>query len=177
MSDRLHDFARAVAVRQAEQQQQDHVVDEATMKAIALELGMTEEDILKARAEGQAMKERARGLRQRGLIDDAITELDQASAWNPLDVEILTMLADCYVRRGRKQKSAADLEKGRQIALQALKVAPGNREAPQILQVIQMNPVEEGGSGVGVIAAVVAVAVVVAVVLGVIAAIVAFFVA
>lgn len=169
MSDRLHDFARAVAFRQAGQQQ-DQIVDEATMKAIALELGMTEEDILKARAEGQAMKERARGLRQRGLIADAITELEQASAWNPLDVEILTMLADCYVRRGRRQKSAADLEKGRQIALQALKVAPGNREAPQILQVIQMNPVEEGGTGVGVIAAVVAV------VLGVIAAIVAFFV-
>jgi tetratricopeptide (TPR) repeat protein len=171
MSDRLHDFARAVAVRQAEQQS-DHVVDEATMKAIALDLGMTEEDILKARAEGQAMKERARGLRQRGLIDDAITELEQASAWNPLDVEILTMLADCYVRRGRKQRSAADLEKGRQIALQALKVAPANTEAPQILQVIQMNPVKEDStSGVGLIA------VVAAVVLGVIAAIVAFFVA
>jgi tetratricopeptide (TPR) repeat protein len=170
MSDRLHDFARAVAVRQAEQQS-DHVVDEATMKAIALDLGMTEEDILKARAEGQAMKERARGLRQRGLIDDAITELEQASAWNPLDVEILTMLADCYVRRGRKQQSQPDMEKGRQIALQALKVAPGNTEAPQILQVIQMNPIEEGGSRFGIIAAVVAV------VVGVIAAIVAFFVA
>jgi tetratricopeptide (TPR) repeat protein len=172
MSDRLHDFARAVAVRQAEQQQHsEHVVDEATMKAIALELGMSEEDILKARAEGQAMKERARGLRQRGLIDDAITELEQASAWNPLDVEILTMLADCYVRRGRKNKSAPDLEKGRQIALQALKVAPGNREAPQILQVIQMNPIDKGGSSVGIIA------VVAAVVLAVIAGIVAFFVA
>jgi tetratricopeptide (TPR) repeat protein len=172
MSDRLHDFARAVAVRQAEQQQQsEHVVDEATMRAIALELGMSEEDILKARAEGQAMKERARGLRQRGLIDDAITELEQASAWNPLDVEILTMLADCYVRRGRKNKSAPDLEQGRQIALQALKVAPGNREAPQILQVIQMNPVEEGGSSVGIIA------VVAAIVLAVIAGVVAYFVA
>lgn len=168
MSDRLHDFARAVAVRQAEQEQH---VDEATMKAIALDLGMSEGDILKARAEGQAMKERARGLRQRGLIDDAITELEQASAWNPLDVEVLTMLADCYVRRGRKAKSQPDMEKGRQIALQALKVAPANTDAPQILQVIQMNPIEEGSTGsVGIIA------VVAAVVLGVIAAIVAFFV-
>ena len=172
MSDRLHDFARAVAVRQAEQaQQSEHVVDEATMKAIALELGMSEDDILKARAEGQAMKERARGLRQRGLIDDAITELEQASAWNPLDVEILTMLADCYVRRGRKQRSQPDMEKGRQIALQALKVAPGNTDAPQILQVVQMNPIEEGGSSVGIIA------VVAAIVLAVIGGIVAFFVA
>lgn len=171
MSDRLHDFARAVAVRQAEQANTDDVVDEATMKAIALELGMSEDDILAARAEGQARKERARSLRQRGLIDDAIKELDQASAWSPLDVEVLTMLADCYVRRGRKNKSAPDLEKGRHLALQALKVAPGDREAPQILQVIQMNPINEGGNSVGVVAAVAAV------VLAVIAALVAFFVA
>ena len=172
MSDRLHDFARAVAVRQAERENTDHVVDEETMKAIALELGMSEDDILAARAEGQARKERARGLRQRGLIDDAITELDQASAWNPLDVEVLTMLADCYVRRGRKNKSVEDMEKGRQLALQALKVAPADREAPQILQVIQMNPVQQGEtSSIGVFSAVAVV------LLAVIAAVVAFFVA
>lgn len=171
MSDRLHDFARAVAVRQAEQENTDHIVDEATMKAIALELGMTEDDILAARAEGQARKERARGLRQRGLIDDAITELEQASAWNPLDVEVLTMLADCYVRRGRKSKSVEDMEKGRQLALQALKVAPADREAPQILQVIQMNPVQESTMSVGVFSAIAVV------LLAIIAAVVAFFVA
>ncbi len=155
MTDRLHDFARAVADRQAQHAQR---IDEAMMKDIALSLGMSEDEIMQARAEGAARKERAVSLRQRGLIKDAIDELEQASSWNPLDVEVLTMLADCYVRRGRAEQSAADLEKGRQLALQVLQIAPGNREAPQILQVIQMNPVKEGGSNVvAVIAVVVAV--------------------
>ncbi len=158
MSDRLHDFARAVAARQAQQEQ---LVDETTMKDIAASLGMSEDEILKARAEGDARKEQAVNLRQRGLINDAIAELEQASAWTPLDVEVQTLLADCYVRRGRAQQSAADLEKGRQLALQVLQMAPGNREAPQILQVIQMNPVKEDSSRVGLSAVVAAIIVVV----------------
>ena len=139
MADRLHDFARAVASRQSEVD----VVDDSVMHAIALDLGMTEDDIVQARAEGQARKERARTLRQRSLIDDAITELEQASAWNPLDVEVLTMLADCLVRRARKTHNVDDMERARSLCLQALKVAPGNAEAPALLQVIQMNPVGE----------------------------------
>lgn len=131
------------------------------MRDIALELGMTEEELLAARAEGEARKERARGLRQQGLLDDAITELEQASAWNPLDVEVMTMLADTLVRRGRKVRSAPDLARARELCLAALKVAPADKEAPAILQVIQMNPVKDGdGVNVtavaGVVAAVVA---------------------
>lgn len=147
MSDRTHDFARAVAVRQLEAP----ALDEATMREIALELGMTEADLLEARAEGSARKERARGLRQNGLLDDAIAELEQASAWNPLDVEVLTLLADTLVRRGRKTRSAVDLSRGRELALAALQAAPANTDAPAILQTIQMNPVKESSGGFGAI--------------------------
>ena len=165
MADRLHDFARAVAVRQTEAD----VVDESVMQAIALDLGMTEEEIIQAKAEGQARKERARGLRQRGLIDEAITELEQASAWNPLDVEVLTMLADCFVRRGRKNDTPEDMERARSLCLQALKAAPGNAEAPALLQVIQMNPVGERSKvPMGVVGAILAV-------VAVVVAILAFF--
>ncbi len=161
-SDRLHDFARAVATRQAAHD----TLDEETMKAIALDLGMSEAEILEARAEGAARKERARGLMQRSLFDDAITELELAAAWNPQDVEVLTLLADCFVRRGRKRQNQSDMERGRELCLQALKVAPA------ILQVIEMNPVKASGgsSAVGVVVAAVA-----AVIVGAIALIVALF--
>ncbi len=167
-SDRLHDFARAVATRQAAHD----TLDEETMKAIALDLGMSEAEILEARAEGAARKERARGLMQRSLFDDAITELELAAAWNPQDVEVLTLLADCFVRRGRKRQNQSDMERGRELCLQALKVAPANSDASAILQVIEMNPVKASGgsSAVGVVVAAVA-----AVVVGAIALIVALF--
>jgi tetratricopeptide (TPR) repeat protein len=168
-SDRLHDFARAVATRQAQQDP----VDEDTMRAIALDLGMSEAEIVAARAEGSARKERAQGLRQRGLLDDAIAELEQAAAWNPLDVEVMTLLADCFVRRGRKLQKAEDLERGRQLCLQALQVAPANTEAPAILQVIQMNPVTKDGGGTSPM--VMVVGGVIAVIVAVIAAIAAIF--
>jgi tetratricopeptide (TPR) repeat protein len=137
MSDRLHDFAKAIATRQTEVADD---VDAATIDAIARDLGMSDDEILAARAEGQARQQRARALRQRGLFDEAIAELDQAHAWNPLDVETMTDLADCLVRRARKTNDASDYERASRLCHHALRAAPANREAPALLQQMQMNP-------------------------------------
>ena len=140
MTDRLHDFARAVATRQAEV---DEGVDEDTMLAIARDMGMSDEDVLAARAEGQARQERARGLRQRGLYDEAIVELEQAHAWNPLDVTIMTQFADCLVRRGRAKQSADDYARAQRLCQLALRAAPADNEAPALLQTMKMNPLAD----------------------------------
>lgn len=140
MSDRLHDFAKAIATRQT---QVADDVDAATIDAIARDLGMSDDDILAARAEGQARQQRARALRQRGLFDEAIAELDQAHAWNPLDVETMTDLADCLVRRARKNNTAEDYERATRLCHHALRAAPANREAPALLQQMQMNPLQK----------------------------------
>lgn len=139
MSDRLHDFATAIATRQTETADD---VDAATIDAIARDLGMSDDEILAARAEGQARQQRARALRQRGLFDDAIAELDQAHAWNPLDVETMTDLADCLIRRARKQNTPEDYERAARLCRHALRAAPANREAPALLQQMQMNPLQ-----------------------------------
>lgn len=143
MSDRLHDFAKAIATRQTEVADD---VDAATIDAIAKDLGMSDDEILAARAEGQARQQRARALRQRGLFDEAIAELDQAHAWNPLDVETMTDLADCLIRRARKTNAAEDYERATRLCHHALRAAPANREAPALLQQMQMNPLRTPSS-------------------------------
>jgi tetratricopeptide (TPR) repeat protein len=140
MSDRLHDFARAVVTRQ---QQQSEVLDDDVLKAVALELGMTEDDLLKARAEGEARKRRATTLRQQGMLDEAIVELEQAHAFSPQDLDATTMLADVLVKRGRRRDDAADLERARTMLLAVLQAAPANAEAAALLNVIRNNPAGE----------------------------------
>lgn len=138
MTDRLHDFARAVVARQ--EQQKAEVLDDATMTAVALELGMTEAELLAARAEGESRKQRARTLRQQGLVDEAVVELESAHAFSPLDLEASTMLADALVKRGRANDDAADLQRARAICLAVLQAAPSNRDAASLLTVIKNNP-------------------------------------
>lgn len=167
-NDRLHDFARAVVVRQQEQADD---VDEQTMRAVARDLGMSDEDLLAAQAEGQSRKRLAQTYRQQQLIDEAIAELEQAHAFNPLDVEATVMLAELLVKRGRKNDDAADLERARGLCRAALKAAPANTEAASILNVIQNNPAGQRGvvpPGI-IIAAAVAVGVILAVVVAVLA--------
>lgn len=104
---------------------------------------MSDDDILRAQAEGQERKKRAQTLRQQQLIDEAIGELEQAHAFNPLDIEATVMLAEVLVKRGRKNDDAADLERARALCKVALKAAPANTEAASILNVIQNNPAGE----------------------------------
>lgn len=142
-TDRLHDFAKAVVARQQETADD---VDEATMRAVARDLGMTDDDLLKAQAEGQERKRRAQTLRQQGLVDEAIVELEQAHGFNPLDIEATVMLADALVKRGRAADSVDDLERAKGLCRVALKAAPANSEAAAILNVIQNNPAGTGKS-------------------------------
>jgi len=141
MTDRLHDFARAVVARQ--EQQHAEVLDDETMKAVANELGMSDEELLAARAEGEARKQRARTLRQQALVDEAVVELESAHAFSPLDLEASTMLADALVQRGRKNDDDGDLQRARAICLAILQAAPTNRDAASLLNVIRNNPAGE----------------------------------
>jgi tetratricopeptide (TPR) repeat protein len=135
--DPLHHFAKAVAVRQLEQ---EDALDEETVRRVALDLGMTEEEILKARAEGENKKQMARTLRSQGLVEEAIAELEQAHAFAPLDVEAMTMLADVLYARSKKTKDESDLERARRLCLAALRAAPSHHDAASLLAVIKMNP-------------------------------------
>jgi hypothetical protein len=137
MTERLHAFAKAVVARQ-EKQARD--VDEETRRAIALELGMTEEDLLAAAAETEAQKARAKILRRSGLLDDAINSLEAAHAFAPSDLEASFLLADALVARGRKLDDADSLARARDLCLSILEAAPGHTEASSLLRVIHNNP-------------------------------------
>src|SRR6187549_1703300 len=100
MSDNhLQRFATKVVELQERQKER---VDEQMMLDVAKELGMSEEELLKAKEESRQRKTRAQALRSAGNLDQAIEELDFAHAFNPLDVEIMFMLADGLFTRSQR---------------------------------------------------------------------------
>ena len=131
--DHLQRFAQAVVELQ---QEKDRRVDEQALAAIARDLGLTDEELQKAREESRTRKLRAQALRSAGALDDCVRELDLAYAFNPLDLEILYALADALFSRSQKNGDAADWARAREMVLRVIEAAPAHTEAPSLLNAI-----------------------------------------
>ena len=149
--DKLAHFATRVVALQEERQA---TVDEDTMRQVALELGMSDEDILRAKAEGETRKQRARTLRSQSLVDEAIEELETVHAFNPLDADGTLMLADALFVRARKKADAQELVRARQLCLEVIQAAPANTDAAALLNAIKNNPAETQKASTGVVVAI-----------------------
>lgn len=120
-------------------------VDEQLMKEVALDLGMSEEDLVRVKEESRAHKQRAQALRSAGSLDAAIEELETAWAFNPLDVEVMYMLADGLHARSRKTKDEAQRQRALELATRVLEIAPAHGEAPALLTAIRNDdPAKRG---------------------------------
>jgi hypothetical protein len=149
-NDRLHSFARAVAARQAQKtavaddpESTAGAVDEALYLEVAKELGMTEEELVAARAEGELKKARARTLRSQSLVDEAIAELEDVIAFSPLDVDAQYLLADSLFLRAKHTKSDADVARARALAVDVVRLAPGHPEIRPLLAALQIHKTAE----------------------------------
>jgi len=134
--DHLQRFATKVVELQERQKER---VDEQMMLEVAKELGMSEEELLKAKEESRARKTRAQALRSAGNLDQAIEELDFGHAFNPLDVEIMYMLADALFTRSQRSgnaKADEEWQRSKDLALRVIEVAPAHAEAPILLNAI-----------------------------------------
>lgn len=163
MTDPLHRFATRVVELQARKDAQAPGLDEATMIAVAKDLGMSEEDVLRLREEARTAKQKAKTLRMAGALDDAIDVLETAHAFHPLDLEVGYALADALFARSQKggelPARQAEWERARAVALSIVDAAPAHAEAATLLNAIKNNEPQSKDTSVpwGVILGIVAV--------------------
>jgi hypothetical protein len=132
----LQRFAQAVVELQTKKEQR---IDEEAVRRVAQELGMSDEDLQKAREDSRARKLRAQTMRSAGAVDEAIAELEIGYGLNPLDLEISYALADALYLRSQKNASHDDWERAKKLVLEVIDAAPAQKEAPGLLNAIVNN--------------------------------------
>jgi tetratricopeptide (TPR) repeat protein len=138
--DHLQRFATKVVELQEKKERR---IDEELMRDVARELGMSEEDLLKAKEEGRAHKTRAQSLRAAGNLDAAIDELESAFAFNPLDAEVMYMLADGLFTRSQRTQDDAEWSRAKDLCVQVIEIVPAHKEAPALLNAINNRAPEK----------------------------------
>ena len=162
------DHLQRFATKVVELQEKKRTFDEALMVEVAKDLGMSEEELVKVKEESRAHKQRAQALRSAGSLDDALTELETAWAFNPLDVEIMYMLADGLFSRSRRTKDDAEWARSLELAKQVLDIAPAHKEAPALITAIRnADPAKRSDNAVPIAVVIVGIGVIV---LGIVAA-------
>jgi tetratricopeptide (TPR) repeat protein len=161
----LQRFAQAVVELQTKNEQR---VDEEAVRRVAQELGMSDEDLQKAREDSRARKLRAQTMRSAGALDEAIAELEIGYGLNPLDLEIGFALADALYLRSQKNASHDDWARAKQLILEVIEAAPAQKEAPGLLNAIVNNDPDKKGDNSIPIAVIVAGAAAVLLVAGVV---------
>jgi hypothetical protein len=111
----------------------DRGLDLADMKEVARELGMSEDDI--AAADLAAKSHRDRGLRhlQHRRWDDAVTELREAMALDPMSIEILHPLATAHKERWRVTGSQSDRKRASELASRVIAIDPAHDASSLLL--------------------------------------------
>lgn len=164
--DHLHRFASKVV----ELKEKQHTVDEALMLEVAKELGMSEEELVKVKEESRAHKQRAHALRSAGSLEEALSELETAWAFNPLDVEIIYQLADALHARSKRSKDPTEWARSLELAKQVLDIAPAHKDAPALITAIRNHdPAKHSDNAVPIAVVIVGVGVVVMAVIALLA--------
>ena len=164
------DHLQRFATKVVELQEKKRSFDEALMVEVAKDLGMTEEELIKVKEESRAHKQRAQALRSAGSLDDAVTELETAWAFNPLDVEIIYMLADGLHSRSQRTKDDAEWARSLELAKQVLDIAPAHKEAPALITAIRNNdPAKRSDNAVPIAVVIVGIGVVLMAIIAVLA--------
>jgi tetratricopeptide (TPR) repeat protein len=149
------DHLQRFATKVVELQEKRERVDEALMISVAKDLGMSEADLIAVKEQSAQHKQRAQALRSAGSLDDAIAELETAWAFNPLDVEIMYMLADGLHTRARRTKDEAEWARAKDLAKQVLEIAPAHKEAPALLTAINNDDPSKRGDNAAPIAVII----------------------
>jgi len=93
------------------------------LREIALEMGLTEDDLRSAAAAAEKNVVKAKGFIERCLWDDAIASLTEAAALVPASIEVHSLLAQSYWNRYRAETVAGQQEQAdRDAAVRLAKV-------------------------------------------------------
>jgi hypothetical protein len=100
---------------------------------IASELGITEAEILSAKKQSEAHFIRAQGYCNLNHWNDAIEELQEAVAFNPLNLEMLHLLALAHFGRWRNQHQRQDEQQMKMRIKQCLEIQPDHQASLKLL--------------------------------------------
>ncbi len=103
------------------------------IKEIAQELGFSGSDLSKINEAVEKLRERGEASLKNEYYDGAIQDLTTAAALRPFDGKLKSILAECYFRRGKEDRSGSDFSHARTWAEEAIRIDPSCRHAYQIL--------------------------------------------
>ena len=102
---------------------------EAELKNIALEAGLTERAWRASQEQAQQHLQRGKAYLETQNYEDAVPELEQATALRPHDADANYLTAQAFLQRGSRHQSSADFGKADYYLDRAISVNPQHREA------------------------------------------------
>jgi hypothetical protein len=120
---------------------------EADVRDIALEVGLSEEDLARAKREGQDHLERGREFMHRQRYGDAVAEFDEALALLPGRIEARVELANARAHRFLAHGNPMDRQRAEQLARECLEIDPSNDAAYNVLDLIEPDNVRQARAG------------------------------
>ena len=113
--------------------QRTQALDAATRGEIARELGMSDEDLAAARAEGERDLERGLGFLRHESWAEALVALNEADALLPDDLRVLSAIARAHAGKRDRQAAAA-------AARRCLEVDPKHEPSFRLLKSLEERP-------------------------------------
>lgn len=106
------------------------------MRAIALDLGLSEADLAAGRAEAERYHQRGLGFLRHQRWADAVGELGAASALAPDDLDVLHALASAHAGLWRQEGHPSDRETAEALARRCLDLAPDHEPSFVLLNAL-----------------------------------------
>jgi len=103
------------------------------LNKIVTELGITEAEIASAKKQSEDHFTRARGYCDLRHWDEAIAELQEAVSFNPLNLDMLHLLASSHLGRWHEKHQKQDIQQLQMRVKQCLEIQPSHEESLNLL--------------------------------------------
>lgn len=108
-----------------------------TLVAIAKEAGVTPAEMDAIKRQANAHFTRGRNYIEFGVLNEAIEELTQAVALDPLNLDILHALANTYNLRYNREHDLADRQQALMVAKRCVELKPNDKEALVLISFLE----------------------------------------
>ena len=134
----LQDYiARLLSV----QDERDEWLGENDLKAVARDLGLSDEDLARIEATTEAHRQRGQHFSEHRAWDDAVAEYRQAVVLDPFDVPLIHALAVAHARRGEQTGDREDREAAERYARRCIELDPDHQPSYKLLTALK-KPLE-----------------------------------
>ncbi len=108
-----------------------------SLSAIAQEVGLGPDDMAAVQQKAQEHFDRGRNYLEFNCLDEAIDELTQATALDPLNLESLQTLTYAYDQRYGKRKNTSDKKQAIALAKRCLEINPDSEKTVMLISTLE----------------------------------------